>query len=118
MIDSKKPIGTSRYLDRIMLPQYHKGSQLHSHECFLYILDKLYPVIDRTCDFKISINASINCDIPSCQNVASNNVQMLPIVLNIWNTVKNTVTELLNNYLAHEHIGYYKCDHCSAIGSC
>ena len=50
---ANNPIRTSEYLKHLELLDYTSGTQYDAHECLLQLLNKIYPVINDDCIFKL-----------------------------------------------------------------
>ena len=117
---SNVPVRTSRYLQNIGLTNYVFGMQYDAHECFLQLLNKIYPVINDNCMFKVVMLEVTVCENTACNHTLNKTDTGVDLSLNIKDsedvqTINGNLDDLQNPHVML--LSDYRCDRCNIIGT-
>ena len=113
---SNVPVRTSDYVQNLGLRDYSLGMQYDAHECLLQLLEKIYPVINDDCMFKVAILESTLCVSNDCDHTINKEDTCIDWSLNIEDSSNlQTISGILNELMDANgrHLQDYRCDRCN-----
>ena len=117
---TNNPIRTSEYLKHLELLDYTSGTQYDAHECLLQLLNKIYPVINDDCIFKLVKHEWTLCN--ACQLDTHMNVTSFDFSVPISDTTHLlTINDIVHDIM-NPHgmpLNDYRCDRpiCQLVNS-